>query len=376
MKQMNTPKERLADTLDRYTVQGQLWRPEGDRLRCFACGHRCLIAQGRRGICKVRFNKDGRLQVPFGYVAGLQSDPVEKKPFFHVLPGSNALTFGMMGCDFHCSYCQNWVTSQALRDDASLAPIQPVAAAQLVRAGIEADARLVVSSYNEPLITAEWAVEVFKLAREAGLLCAFVSNGNLTPEVLDFLRPWLSAYKIDLKGFDDRKYRTLGGILDRVVEGIRTVHASGIWLEVVTLIVPGFNDSEAELKEMAAFLASVSRDIPWHVTAFHQDYKMHDPNATTAAQLIRASEIGREAGLRYVYAGNAPGRVGPNEDTLCPGCGKTLIGRQGYRIRGYAMTPEGKCPNCDTKIPGIWPENRASQTFSTEGARLPRPVRI
>ena len=270
-----SPKQ-LAEVLDRHTVASNLFRREGERLRCLACGHRCLIAEGRRGICKVRFHRQGELRVPFGYVAGLQCDPVEKKPFYHLYPGSDALTFGMMGCDFHCSYCQNWVTSQALRDDAAQAPITPVTPAQLVSAARRQQARLVVSSYNEPLITAEWAVAVFQEARAAGLACAFVSNGNATPEVLDFLQPWIVGYKIDLKGFDESRYRRLGGTLQHVTEAIRMVHARGIWMEIVTLLIPGFNDDPQELRAAAKFLASVSRDIPWHITAFHPDYKHTD----------------------------------------------------------------------------------------------------
>src|SRR6266851_3953362 len=280
----------LADALDRLTVAGRLWRAEGDRIRCVACGHRCLIGEGQRGICKVRYNQGGQLKVPFGYVAALQCDPVEKKPFFHVHPGSDALTFGMMGCDFHCPYCQNWVTSQALRDEASLAPVQPVSA--------------------DELVAAEWAVAVFEKAREQGFLCAFVSNGNATPEALDFLRPWIVAYKVDMKGFDDQRYRTLGGTLANVQETIRLVRERGLWLEVLTLIVPGFNDGEEELRAIARFIAGLSRDIPWHVTAFHKDYKMTEPPNTTASQLIRAAEIGAGEGLHFVYAGNLPGRVG------------------------------------------------------------------
>jgi len=321
------------------------------------------------------------LRVPFGYVAGVQCDPVEKKPFFHVYPGTDALTFGMMGCDFHCSYCQNWVTSQALRDDAARAPIQPVTPQQLVNTGRRLHARLVVSSYNEPLITAEWAVAVFREAKEAGLDCAFVSNGNATPEALDFLRPWIVAYKIDLKGFDDKRYRTLGGTLEHVTEGIRMVHERGLWLEVVTLIVPGFNDSEAELRQMAQFLASVSRDIPWHVTAFHKDYKLTDPPNTAAAQLIRAAEIGTEEGLHFVYAGNAPGHVGPWENTYCPNCREKLIDRFGYLVREYKLTPDGRCPACHASVPGIWPVTGAAEVTIGESmadyySRLPRGVRV
>ncbi len=377
----NAANGALAEALDRQTALGSLWLAEGDRIRCVACGHRCLIAEGRRGICKVRFNQGGQLRVPFGYVAGVQSDPVEKKPFFHVYPGSDALTFGMMGCDFHCAYCQNWVTSQALRDEASLVPVQSVTPAELVRSGQRLGSRLVVSSYNEPLITAEWAVAVFKQAKEAGFACAFVSNGNATPEALDFLRPWIVAYKIDLKGLDDKRYRTLGGTLERVTAAIRMVHERGLWLEVVTLVVPGFNDSEAELRGIAKFLASVSRDIPWHVTAFHKDYRMTDSPNTAAAQIVRAAEIGVEEGLRFVYAGNAPGQVGPWENTNCPKCREKLIDRYGYLVREYKLTADGQCPKCGTRIPGMWPAGGAAKVKIGESMadyyrRLPRGVRV
>jgi len=352
----------LADTLDRQTIVGRLWHAEDDRVRCLACGHRCLIPRGRRGICKVRFNENGELRVPFGYVAGgLASDPVEKKPFFHVYPGSDALTFGMLGCDFHCGYCQNWMTSQALRDATAGTPIVELTPDQVVNTARRNGARLVVSSYNEPLITAEWAVAVFQQAKPAGLACAFVSNGNATPEALDFLRPWIVAYKIDLKGFDEKHYRTLGGTLENVCHGIRMVHERGLWLEVVTLVVPGFNDSEAELRAIAKFIASVSRDIPWHVTAFHPDYKMTEPSPTTVHQLIRAAEIGVEEGLHFVYAGNLPGHVGHWESTFCPGCDELLIERTGYLVRDYRITREGKCPRCHRTVPGIWPGGGAAE---------------
>jgi pyruvate formate lyase activating enzyme len=344
-----------------------------------ACGHRCVIAPGRRGICKVRFNEAGELRVPFGYVAGVQCDPVEKKPFYHLYPGSDALTFGMLGCDFHCGYCQNWMTSQALRDDSAFERIEVVTPQQLVRAGLCQGARLVVSSYNEPLITAEWAVAVFEEARNAGLACAFVSNGNATAEVLDFLKPHLIAYKIDLKSFQDCRYRSLGGTLDHVRDGIRMVHERGLWLEVVTLIVPGFNDEESELRDMARFLVSIDPRIPWHVTAFHPDYKMRSPPATTSQQLVRAAEIGRGEGLQYVYAGNAPGRVGRWEHTWCPKCDAKLIDRLGYLVREYRITAEGKCPDCGDSIPGVWPAPEAvpkAQGESDYMRRRPRNVKI
>jgi pyruvate formate lyase activating enzyme len=374
--------QSLAGVLDRHTSVGALWHAEGERVRCVACGHRCLIGAGRRGICKVRFNEGGQLRVPFGYVAGgLASDPVEKKPFFHVYPGSDALTFGMLGCDFHCRYCQNWVTSQALRDETSAAPVVELGPEQIVEAARRNGSRLVVSSYNEPLITAEWAVAVFQQAKEAGIACAFVSNGNATPEALDFLRPWIAAYKIDLKGFDDKRYRTLGGTLEHVTEGIRMVCSRGLWLEVVTLIVPGFNDSEGELRAIARFLSSVRRDIPWHVTAFHPDYRMTEPPATTARQLIRAAEIGAEEGLHYVYAGNLPGRAGPWENTVCPHCREVIIERAGYFLRAYRISGDGKCLKCQTTIPGIWPAGGAGEvnvggSGSDFFRRVPRRVQL
>lgn len=371
----------LADALDRHTRRGTLWTTEGDRIRCVACGHRCLIAPGRRGICKVRFNRQGELRVPFGYVAGVQSDPVEKKPFFHVLPGADALTFGMMGCDFHCGYCQNWVTSQALRNAAAQMPIQRATPEQLVSAAQRLGSQLIVSSYNEPLITAEWAVAVFREASHADLPCAFVSNGNATSEALDFLEPWIVAYKIDLKGFNDQRYRSLGGTLSHVCKGIEMVLERGIWIEVVTLVVPGFNHGEDELRAIAKFLASCSRDIPWHVTAFHPDYKMSDGVRTQARQLVRAAEIGSEEGLRFVYAGNAPGRVGRWENTHCPSCEKVVIGRTGYEIDRHRLTESGCCQACGTKIPGVWSDGKASSASRTLSAndrvaRGPRRVEL
>jgi len=348
----------LADQLDQLSATATLCERLSEKaVRCTACGHRCLIRDGRRGICQVRFNRDGELRLPWGYVAALQCDPTEKKPFYHLLPGSETLTFGMLGCDFHCSYCQNWITSQALRDpaaDAAIGQVRRITPEALVEAAIRMGARVVASSYNEPLITAEWAGAIFARAVEAGLRCAFVSNGNATPEALDFLLPYLTAYKIDLKSMRDGPYRKLGGTLNQVLDTIRRAHDLGLWVEVVTLVVPGFNDSTDELMDAARFLASVSPDIPWHTTAFHQDYRMLESPATTATDLVRAAEIGQEAGLRYVYAGNLPGRVGSYENTQCPGCGALLIERRGYTILSYRLTAEGRCPGCGSTIAGVW----------------------
>lgn len=369
----------LAEHLDRLSAPGQLFQPEEGALRCVACGHRCRISEGRRGICKVRFNRGGELRVPFGYVAGVACDPIEKKPFFHVLPGADALTFGMLGCDLHCSYCQNWITSQALRDPAAGAPVQPATPEQLVQAAIREGAQAVVSSYNEPLITAEWAAAVFAEARRAGLLCAFVSNGNATPEGLDFLQPHLHAYKVDLKGFNDRAYRSLGCPLKNVLDTLAQLVQRGLWVEVVTLLVPGFNDSPDELRALTRFLAGLSRDIPWHVTAFHPDYKMTNAGRTPAQTLLQAAEIGAEAGLRYVYAGNLPGRVGHWENTRCPQCQATVIERCGFTVLASRLTPAGACPECHTPIPGLWhlPQGNATSTANPSGRwRAPRPIQL
>jgi pyruvate formate lyase activating enzyme len=345
----------LARLLARRTREGELYEKlEDGRVRCVACGHRCVVPPGREGICRVRFNDGGVLRVPFGYVAGLHLDPVEKKPFYHVVPGSRALSFGMLGCDLHCGFCQNWLTSQALRDPAALAPVEEVSAEEVVRAAKRSGARLVTSTYNEPLITSEWAVEVFRLAKAEGLLCSFVSNGNATEEALEYLRPWVSLYKVDLKGFRDRPYRDLGGTLERVTWTIRALHAKGFWVEVVTLVVPGFNDSDEELRDIAQFLAGVSPDVPWHVTAFHPDYRMDDRAPTSARSLLRAAEIGAAEGLRFVYAGNLPGVVRSWENTYCPGCRGTLVERLGFRVLESRVGADGRCPGCRLSIPGVW----------------------
>lgn len=367
---------RLVDLLDQLTETGELVEKlEGGKLRCTACAHRCLIKPGRRGICQVRFNRQGELRVPWGYVAALQVDPVEKKPFSHLLPGSDALTFGMLGCDFHCGFCQNWLTSQTLRDpEADPAPehIRRFSAEQLAGYARRAGAELIVSSYNEPLITSEWAAAIFRHALELGLRCAYVSNGNATPEVLDYLRPYLTAYKVDLKTMQDRHYRQLGGVLQHVLDTIQRAYALGLWVEVVTLVIPGFNDDPAELWDAARFIHSVSPDIPWHVTAFHPDYKMTDRSYTTADALQQAADIGQEAGLHFVYAGNLPGRVGPLENTYCPRCQYLLIQRRGYTILDYQITAQGTCPKCGTKIAGVW--TTEPEHVRTGGWGMPRPA--
>jgi len=358
----------LAETLQARTVEAapELVEPiSNNRLRCYACGHECPIPEGALGVCKVRFNRGGRLHVPYGYVGGIQCDPIEKKPFFHARPGALAFSFGMLGCDLHCSYCQNWVTSQALRDPDAVSPPMDVSPETLVGEALHLGARVVVSTYNEPLITSEWAVAIFREARARGLMTAYVSNGNGTPQVLEYLRPWVDLYKVDLKSFDDRHYRELGGRIEPILRTIRALHAMGIWLEIVTLLIPGFNDSEDELNRLTAFVAGVSPDIPWHVTAFHKDYRMNDPENTTPDMLMHAAAIAQRNGLRYVYAGNLPGRVGDLENTRCHTCRALLVERYGYFIQNYRVTAGGACPDCGTTVPGRWAERFEGQIAST-----------
>jgi pyruvate formate lyase activating enzyme len=305
-------------------------------------------------VCKVRFNEGGTLRVPFGYVATAAVDPVEKKPFYHVHPGSRALSFGMLGCDLHCAYCQNWFTSQTLRDGEAGGPLTETTPDELVEEARASGSGIVVSTYNEPLITSEWAAAVFRRAREAGLLTGYVSNGNASATVLDYLRPVTDLFKVDLKAFRDPTYRRLGAPLKNVTGTLEGLKERGFWVEVVTLLVPGLNDSDEELREMTAFLAGLDPLLPWHVTAFHSDYRMSDTPSTPVESLLRAAEIGEAAGLRYVYAGNVPGGVGRWEDTRCHGCGGTLVRRRGFRVLENRLGAGGTCPDCDATIPGVW----------------------
>ncbi|HEY6042676.1 MAG TPA: radical SAM protein [Anaerolineae bacterium] len=273
--------------------------------------------------------------------------------------------------------CQNWDISQAMRDSEAGRPPTQITPEQMVALAKRNRTRCVASSYNEPLITSEWARAIFQQAQAAGLTCLFVSNGNATREVLEYIRPYTDGYKIDLKSMRDKNYRQLGAPLEHILEGARMVHALGFWLEFVTLIVPGWNDSEDELRDAARFIKSLSPDIPWHVTAYHQDYKMLDHDATGARQLVRAAEMGYAEGLHYVYAGNLPGRVGEFENTYCPSCRALLIERVGYVILDYMLTAKGECPKCHTRIPGLWPTSRdevRTGTIEDLYFRVPRGV--
>jgi pyruvate formate lyase activating enzyme len=348
----------LKDMLHQYSApaaEALVERRENGDVQCFACGHRCLVKPGRDGVCRVRFNEDGTLLVPHGYVGALACDPIEKKPFFHVLPGSDALTFGMLGCDFHCGYCQNWVTSQMLRDPDAVAPPRETTPGELVDLAVRHGAPVVASSYNEPLITSEWAVDVFREAKARGLRCAYISNGNGTPQVLDYIRPHIDAYKVDLKTFNPKHYRQLGGVLENVTDTVRMLKNVGVWVEIVTLVVPGFSDDTDDLRRMADFIASVDPLMPWHTTAFHPDYKMTDGyRSTTAEDLLKIVDLGKQAGLKYLYPGNLPGQVGPWENTRCHHCDATVVKRYGFLVLENRVAADGLCPDCHQPLPGVW----------------------
>lgn len=322
----------------------------GGKARCLACAHGCVPGEGQAGICGVRFNRGGKLQAPWGYVSGASPDPIEKKPFFHVLPGARTLSFGMYGCNFRCGFCQNWQLASA--KEACVFLPEETSPEALAGAAVAAGAKVVVSTYNEPLITAEWGAAVFAAAKKRGLRTGFVSNGYATPEAAAFLRPHLDLWKVDLKSFDADNYRKVcGADLAKVLSGIERIKTAGFWVEAVTLLIPGFNDSDAEIGKMAAFLAGLSPDIPWHLTAFHPDHLMTDRGPTPESTLLRARAIGVKKGLRYVYCGNIPGV--PGQNTACPSCGRDVIVREGFGVKTNLLGEKGACP-CGQKLPGVW----------------------
>lgn len=334
--------------------------PDGSVV-CHLCAHRCRIRSGLRGICGVRENRDGRLvSLVRDRVVTAEVDPIEKKPFFHVLPGSLAYSIATAGCNFHCLFCQNWVISQWPRDRGEPLPGEPMSPREIVDRALQASCAAVAYTYTEPTIFFELALETSRCAVAAGLKNLFVTNGYMTREALDLIAPVLHAANVDLKAFSDRYYRKVcGATLRPVLETIRGLRERGIWVEVTTLVVPGHNDSEEELAALSRWLASVDRDTPWHVSAFFPTYRMLDVPPTPPAALGRAARIGRDAGLRYVYTGNVPTDVG--ENTPCPGCGKVLIRRRGFRVLENLLTA-GRCPACHTSIAGVWSSGPAGGT--------------
>jgi pyruvate formate lyase activating enzyme len=329
-------------------------RLDGGKVRCALCAHRCTIAPGRRGICHVRENRDGTLQsLVYGRLIAMNVDPIEKKPLFHFLPGSLSFSIATVGCNFRCLHCQNYDISQFGRDHPA-APIPGRAATpeDVVSAALRTGCRSISYTYTEPTIFMEFAIETATLARKQGLANVFVSNGFMTPESARAIAPVLDADNIDLKGDDEFYKKVCGARVGPVRETIALMRALGVWVEVTTLIIPGYNDRDETLRDIARFLASVDKAIPWHVSRFHPTYKLLDAPPTPAASLQRAREIGRAEGLRYVYTGNVPGDRG--EHTLCPSCGRTLVEREGFEVLAMRVGPDGLCPDCGEPQQGVW----------------------
>jgi pyruvate formate lyase activating enzyme len=344
-------------TLDRpapTAVPTLLASPEADgAVRCATCAHRCLVREGRRGICGVRVNRDGTLWCEaYGEVAAVGIDPIEKKPLFHVDPGSLAYSIATPGCPFHCTFCQNWELAMAPRLGLPIArrPMSPV---RVVAEARRAGAGSIAYTYVEPTVFLEYALDVGRLAREAGMRNLFVTDGYATPEAVERLAEVIDAANVDLKSFDDAFYRRqCGARLAHVLEAIEAYHAAGVWLELTTLVIPGLNDSDDELRALTSWIVrTIGPGTPWHVSRFHPAYRLTDVPPTTPATLLRAAAIGHEAGLEHVYVGNAPElRL---EDTRCPACDLVVVERTGYHARSR-LGPDGRCPGCGAVIPGRW----------------------
>ncbi len=325
---------------------------EKSNVQCSLCSHRCLIPPGKRGLCSVRENRDGVLySLVYDKVIARNVDPIEKKPLFHFQPGSYSYSIATPGCNFRCKHCQNADISQLPRDRGGMILGEPVSPAELVAAALAAHCKSISYTYTEPTIYFELAFDTARLASEAGLKNVFVTNGYITPEALGVIRPFLHAANIDLKGFSDEFYRNVcGARLGPVLDAIRLYKEFGIWIEITTLVIPGHNDSDAELNKIAEFIRSVGQDVPWHVTRFHPTYQLMDQPRTPVETLKRARDIGLAAGLRYVYEGNIPGE---GEETVCWSCKKTLVKRMGFAVEQNEIR-DGMCRYCGATIDGVW----------------------
>lgn len=337
------------------TRDAQFWEAQEGAVKCSLCHQQCRIRSGKRGLCAVRENQDGKLMtLVYGNLIAANRDPIEKKPFFHFLPGSLAYSIATVGCNFTCLHCQNADISQLPRETGQI-PGSFVPPKEVVAAAKAEGCRSIAYTYSEPTIFFEYAFDVASLARMGGLRNVFVSNGYIGEEAGQKIIPFLDGINVDLKG-DDQFYRKVcGAKLEPVQHNIERFWKEGIWVEVTTLIIPGYNDSEQALTGIAEFLAGVSPDIPWHVSAFYPMHKMLDVPATGIESLHLALKIGRRAGLRYVYAGNVPGE---SENTICSGCGEVLIRRQGYRVTKNSLE-EGHCGKCGTALPGVWSQQNS-----------------
>ncbi len=322
-------------------------RLQGDIVRCSLCAHRCTIKPGRRGICGVRENEDGTLYtLVYADAIAAHVDPIEKKPIFNFLPGTRSFSIATVGCNFHCRFCQNADISQAPREGLALTG-EELLPEQVVRAAKSYACDSIAYTYTEPTVFFEYVYDTAKLAQSEGIKSIFVTNGYMTLEALEEIERYLDAANVDLKSFDDRFYRRMcGARLEPVLETIEAMHERGVWVEVTTLLIPGLNDSDDELGQIAHFLAGISPDVPWHVSRFTPQYRMLDRPPTPEDTMHRAAEIGRQAGLRYVYVGNMPGDK--FENTLCPSCGAVAIGRIGYHTT--LNLDDNRCASCGQEL--------------------------
>jgi pyruvate formate lyase activating enzyme len=333
-------------------VRADLWKPwrGGPTVHCYLCAHHCRVAPGDRGLCGVRENRDGVLYtLVYGCPVSTAVDPIEKKPLFHFMPGTLAYSMATVGCNFTCAFCQNAEISQMPRDQARVVGTR-LSPQEIVDGALETGCASIAYTYTEPTIFYEYARDCARLASASGLKNIFVTNGYMTRETLADIDGDLHAANVDLKSFSDDFYRSLvGARLKPVLDSIRRLWEMGVWVEVTTLLIPGANDSPDELRALAGFLASVSTDIPWHVSRFYPSYRMLDTPPTSVKAIETALRLGREAGLRYVYGGNIAGHS--SESTACPSCGAVLIERSGFRVARNEVR-DGRCPACDTQIAG------------------------
>jgi pyruvate formate lyase activating enzyme len=326
---------------------------DADQVRCNLCNHRCMVKDGRRGLCGVRENRSGVLHtLVYGRLIARHVDPIEKKPLYHFLPGSLSYSLATVGCNFRCRFCQNADIAQMPIDHQGQIMGDPATPEEVVAAAEAAHCRSISYTYTEPTVFFEFAMDTARLAHRRGLKNVFVTNGYMTVEALEMVRPWLDAANVDLKAFSESYYRDLcGAKLTHVKETLAAMKARGVFVEVTTLIVPGLNDKDPELEALAAFLVDrLGADTPWHISRFHPTYRLTDRPPTPLASLLKAREIGLQAGLRYVYTGNVPGEEA--ENTFCHSCRRLLIERWGFRIRRNAIE-SGRCPYCDTVVPGV-----------------------
>ena len=317
-----------------------------NKVRCNLCNHRCLISPGKRGICFVRENKDGILySLVYGLALAANIDPIEKKPLFHFQPGTDSFSIATAGCNFRCDFCQNWDISQITKGPNGQIIGEKLSPEEVVRKAKNSGCQSIAYTYTEPTIFFEYAQDTAKLAKKEGLANVFVTNGYQTPETIEKMASFVDAANVDLKSFSEKFYQKVcGAKLKPVLESIRLMHKAGIWIEITTLVVPNQNDSEKELTQIARFIAKIDKTIPWHISRFHPDYKMLDSLPTPIETLEKALQIGKKAGLKYVYLGNIITET--RENTYCLKCGNLVIRRTGYSVETLAVDKEGNCTDC------------------------------